>query len=55
MTQRKNVEIHTCTKCGELVWRFERLEEVDTTGDGLPWLVGGVLAGLVVARLLDRS
>jgi predicted RNA-binding Zn-ribbon protein involved in translation (DUF1610 family) len=54
MTQRMNEKIHTCTKCGTLVWSFVRLEELKPE---IPygWVVGGLLAGFAVATLLDRG
>lgn len=55
MTQAKNQEIHTCTKCGELVYEFVRLDAADPVADGLPWLAGGILAGVALAVLLDRG
>jgi predicted RNA-binding Zn-ribbon protein involved in translation (DUF1610 family) len=44
MTARKNIEIHTCTKCGELVWRFEPLPSCS------PFLLG-LVAGLGAAAI----
>jgi predicted RNA-binding Zn-ribbon protein involved in translation (DUF1610 family) len=46
MTQRKNIEIHTCHKCGMMVWGFEPV---------LPFspLLAGIVAGLALAVLLD--
>ena len=58
MTQAKNREIHTCTKCGTLVYTFEQVEQ-GTGGLGLngrmvAWAAGGLLLGLVVAAGIDR-
>lgn len=51
MTVAVNEKIHTCTKCGTRVWTFEKLEV--TTGIPYGWVVGGAIAGLLVAALLD--
>lgn len=50
MTQRKNREIHTCTKCGTEVYEFVKVEE-STSGSALPWIAAGLLAGLL---MIDR-
>lgn len=54
MTQAKNREIHTCTKCGTEVYAFVKVEEVDRFRDGIPWIAAGVLVGILGAALFDR-
>jgi hypothetical protein len=53
MTQAKNREIHTCTKCGTLVYEFEPADQGGNAGQ-LWWAVGGALLGLLVAATIDR-
>jgi hypothetical protein len=56
MTEKKNKEIHTCTKCGTLVWTFQAVDETYSCNSqgGLIWLAGGVFLGLLGAALFDR-
>jgi hypothetical protein len=55
MTQGKNREIHTCTKCGTEVYEFVKIqEESGQIAMGLPWVAAGVLVGLLGAALIDR-
>jgi hypothetical protein len=51
MTQRKNREIHTCTKCGTEVYAFVAIEE---PADPIVWAVGGAFAALLMTTLLRR-
>lgn len=59
MTQSLNEKIHTCTKCGTLVYAFVPLEPVQNGGIELPvpalWLGVAVLAGAALQGLLDRD
>lgn len=57
MTQGKNREIHTCTKCGTLVYEFERLEQSINPPEApqVVWALGGLLLGLLVAHRIDRG
>jgi len=54
MTQAKNREIHTCTKCGTEVYEFTQIEESTSVG-GAPWLAAGILVGLLGAAIIDRA
>jgi len=54
MTQAKNKEIHTCTKCGTFVWTFVPLEPADDIPSWL-WGIGGLVVGVAVVTLLDRG
>jgi hypothetical protein len=51
MTQRVNEKIHTCTKCGTLVYAFV---EIEPPQNAMLWLAGGLLLGVVGAALFDR-
>lgn len=53
MTQAKNREIHTCTKCGTEVYTFVGIDEgPDLTG--VAWLGAGLLLGLAGAALFNQ-
>jgi hypothetical protein len=53
MTQAKNREIHTCTKCGTEVYTFVGVDEgPDLTG--VAWLGAGLLLGLAGAALFNQ-
>jgi hypothetical protein len=54
MTQAKNREIHTCTKCGTEVYEFVREDEGSSSGSRWEWLAIGLAAGLAGAWLIDR-
>jgi hypothetical protein len=54
MTQAMNEQIHTCTKCGELVYAFVKVGPADSI-PWAGWLAGGVVLGLLGAALLDRG
>jgi hypothetical protein len=53
MTQAKNREIHTCTKCGTEVYEFVKIEETTSSGV-LHWVGAGLLLGLLGAAVIDR-
>jgi len=56
MTQAKNREIHTCTKCGTEVYEFVRIDDSSSAGFGNVALVAaGAFAGLVLAHFIDRG
>jgi predicted RNA-binding Zn-ribbon protein involved in translation (DUF1610 family) len=48
MTARKNIEIHTCHKCGLLVWGFEPVVSA------IPPMLLGLVAGLAIAALIGE-
>jgi hypothetical protein len=55
MTQGMNRHIHTCTKCGTLVYEFVRLDEQLSCacGSQIPWwgwVAGGALAAAILLR-----
>jgi hypothetical protein len=52
MTQRKNREIHTCTKCGTEVYAFVAIEQQPT--DPFLWAAVGAFAGLLISGLRRR-
>jgi hypothetical protein len=54
MTQKKNREIHTCTKCGTEVYAYVKLEEPGLGLGGVALIAAGAFAGLVLAHLIDR-
>lgn len=56
MTKGKNIEIHTCTKCGALCYEFEPVgQHTRAGGSAVAWALGGVLLGLIVASAIDRN
>jgi hypothetical protein len=53
MTQATNEKIHTCTKCGTLVYAFVKLEEQPAEVP-VAWIAVAVVGGALLQRLLDR-
>lgn len=54
MTQAMNRHIHTCTKCGTVVYAFVAdIEESPGVPPAL-YFAGGLLGALLVGRFLDR-
>ena len=54
MTQAQNRHIHTCTKCGTLVYEFTQQERLRVGGTDPPWIAIGVAVGLVTWALRSR-
>jgi hypothetical protein len=53
MTQAVNEKIHTCTKCGTLVYAFVDVQAGPALHPGLVF-AGGMLAAAVIGALVDR-
>jgi hypothetical protein len=52
MTQAVNEKIHTCTKCGTLVWAFVDVQEGPVISSGWAF-AGGALLAAILASLVD--